>query len=87
MWAVVVNVEINDLAAAKEGLDEVVASVTQAPGFVTGSWIQLDERHGISVAVFDADEDQVRSGAPTKGSTAGGVTMTSVEVGEVLAHA
>lgn len=87
MWAVVVNVEINDPAEARAGLEEVVAGVRQAPGFVAGYWIQLEDGHGTSIAVFDASEEQVRAGMPEQGSSARGVTMTSVQIGEVLAHA
>jgi hypothetical protein len=87
MWAVVVNVEINDVAEARAGLEEVVASVRLAPGFVAGYWIQLEDTQGTSIAVFDATEEQVRAGMPEQGSSARGVTMTSVQMGEVLAHA
>jgi len=87
MWAVVVKVDITDLDDARASLDEVVASVRQAPGFVSGYWIQLDDGHGISLAVFDAEESQVRARAPEIGSTERGVTFTGVEFGEVLAYA
>lgn len=86
MWAVVINVDINDAVAAKQGLDEqMLPTIRQAPGFVGGSWVLLDERHGTSIAVFETQE-QARAGLPEKGATAPGVTMTNVEVGEVLAH-
>ena len=49
MHAVVVEVEIQDDAAARKGLEDVVATVKQAPGLVAGYWIRLDERHGTSV--------------------------------------
>ena len=87
MWAVVVNVKVNDTAEAIAGLEEVVAEVRQAPGFVAGYWIQLEDGLGTSIAVFDATEEQVRAGMPQPGSSARGVTMTSVQIGEVLAHA
>ncbi len=86
MHAVVVNVEINDPDAARKGLEELVPTIKQAPGFVAGYWIHLDDRHGISVVIFET-EDQARAGAPPADGSAAGVTMTGVSVGEVLAGA
>lgn len=36
MYAVVVEVAINDPVAAHQGLEQVVPAVAQAPGFVAG---------------------------------------------------
>jgi hypothetical protein len=87
MWAVMITVDLEDLAVAKQELTEqVVPALRQAPGFVGGYWIQLDERHGTSVAVF-ASEEQARASAPPAGSSSRGVTATGISFGEVLAHA
>ena len=86
MHAVVVNVEITDPDAARQGLAEIVPQVTSAPGFVAGYWVRIDDRRGTSVVVFET-EDQARAGAPPADGSAPGVTMTSVSVGEVLASA
>ena len=86
MHAVVVNVEIDDPDAARKGLEDLVPTIEQAPGFVAGYWIRLDDRHGTSVVIFEA-EDQARAGAPPADGTAPGVKMTGVAVGEVLASA
>ena len=61
-------------------------TVKQAPGFVAGYWIRVDDRHGTSVVVFETEEQAGAAGPPADGS-APGVTMTSVSVGEVLASA
>ena len=88
MWAVVVNVTFKDSSTAKSELDNVVATVKQAPGFVAGYWVQLDDHNGTSIVVFDADKEQVTAAAPREGTTSpGGVTFSSVKIGEVLAHA
>jgi hypothetical protein len=51
MWAVVITVDINDLAKAKRSLDEeLVPMVRQQAGFVGGYWIHLDGDHGTSVS-------------------------------------
>jgi hypothetical protein len=86
MHAHVVNVDIADSDTARKGLEEVVTTVKAAPGFVAGYWIQLDEAHGTSVAVFETEE-QARAVAPPVGGGMEGVTITSVQVGEVVGSA
>jgi hypothetical protein len=84
--AVVVEVEIQDDAAARKGLEDVVATVKQAPGLVAGYWIRLDERHGTSVVIFETQE-QAHAAKPPADGSAPGVRMPNVSVGEVLASA
>ena len=87
MHAVVVRVTIDDESRSVEQLrQEVVPRVSQAPGFVTGYWVRLEDgKQGRSVIVFDSEEsahsaaDQLR---PPEG-----VTFESVEIGEVVANA
>jgi hypothetical protein len=87
MHAVVAKVEITDPEPAEKMLrEEVVPRVTQAPGFVGAYWIQHADNTGTSVVVFESEE-QARAGAPTPGPGGPGVTFTSVEFGEVVAHA
>ena len=62
------------------------AVVRQAPGFVSGYWIRLDEHNGTSFVIFE-NEDQARAAAPQEGSSTPGVTISSIQFGEVLAHA
>ena len=86
MHAVVVTVDIVDPDAARQGLDDVVAMVRQAPGFLAGYWVRVDDAHGTSVVVFESEE-RARAAAPPADGGAPGVKMTSVAVGEVLASA
>jgi hypothetical protein len=86
MHAHVVTVDITDSDAATKGLEELVPTVKAAPGFVAGYWIRLDDTHGTSVAVFDT-EDQARTAAPPVGGGMDGVTVTGVQIGEVLGSA
>jgi hypothetical protein len=87
MYAVVATVEITDSdAAAKDLQERVIPMVSQAPGFVGGYWVRIDEGHGTSVVVFETEE-QARAGAPEVGGGPAGVTFTSVEFGEVAGHA
>ena len=86
MHAHVVTVDITDPDAATKGLEELVPTVKASPGFVAGYWIRLDETHGTSVAVFET-EDQARAVAPPVGGGMDGVTITGVQIGEVLGSA
>ena len=87
MHAVVVNVTINDRAAAESELrDQLIPRVSQTPGFVNGYWTIKDD-NGLTMITFESEDaanqmsEQVRSAAP------GAVTLENVEVREVAAHA
>jgi heme-degrading monooxygenase HmoA len=87
MYAVEATVDITDGEAAMKGLaEQVVPMVKQAPGFVSGYWVRLDESHGTSIIVFETEE-QARTGAPEVGGESPGVVFTSVTFGEVAGHA
>ena len=90
MHAVVVNVSINDVERGVAMLhEEVVPRASQAPGFVAGYWLKSDDNRGLSVLVVESEEaaralaQQVESGGPPSDA----VTLESVEVREVMAHA
>ena len=87
MHAVIVNVTITDPEAAESVLrEQIVPRVSQAPGFVTGHWTRKDNS-GMSMIIFDSEEaatgmsEQIPSTVPDE------VTLESVEVREVVAHA
>jgi hypothetical protein len=87
MHATVVHANINDLAEAKRGLDEqVLPTLKSAPGFVGAYFVALDESHGVSVAVFETEE-QAKAGAPPEGAVAPGVTMDTIQFGVVIGAA
>jgi hypothetical protein len=87
MHAVVVHVSINDAEAAAQALrDQVVPRVSQAPGFVAGYWVGAGEGKGVSLMVFETEE-QARGLAGQVQSPGDAVTFDSIDVGEVEAHA
>jgi hypothetical protein len=87
MHAAVVHVQITDTAEAKRGVEEeVLPTLTKAPGFIAAYYVAVDDSHGVSIEVFQT-EDQAKAVLPTEGAEAPGVRMTSIEVGEVLASA
>jgi hypothetical protein len=87
MNAVVINVTFTDVSAARAELDQLVPQVSAAPGFVAGYWISLSADKGTSVVVFDSAESAQGLVAMLGAAPAMAVTVDSVEVGEVLAHA
>jgi len=87
MHAVVINVTFTDRAAATAELDGLVPQVSSAPGFVAGYWIALSEDKGTSTVVFDSAESAQGLLATMQGAEPMSVTVDSVEVGEVMAHA
>ena len=87
MHAVVVRVRIAEEGAALAALrDEVVPQVSQAPGFVAGYWTRKDNA-GLSMIVFESEDAARAAGERIPGTVPEGVTLESVEVREVVAHA
>ncbi len=86
MHAHVVSVDFTDVEVIVENLQDLVPNLKASRGFVAGYWIRLDDAHGMSVAVYGT-EDQARAAAPPVGSSMRGVTVTSVQIGEVMASA
>jgi hypothetical protein len=68
--------------------DRVVPGVSQAPGFITGTWVELPSGEGMSLVVFDS-EANARNAAPAVGMRPQDdpVTVTAVTHCAVLAHA
>jgi hypothetical protein len=88
MHAVVVDVSIRDRESAEHELrEQVVPRVSQAPGFVSGFWLEPIQGKGHSVVVFESEEaangmaEMVRTNAPSQ------VTIDNVEVRAVVANA
>ena len=78
---------IADLAEAKRGLDEEVIPVTKgAPGLLGPYFVALDDSHGISIEVFETEE-QARAFAPPEGAGAPGVTVATIQFGAVIGSA
>jgi hypothetical protein len=87
MHAVFVNVAVHDRdAAVKELQEQVVPTVSSAPGFVAGYWVALPEGKGRGTIVFDS-ESAARAAAAQVGAAREAVTIESVVVGEVVASA
>lgn len=87
MHAVVVTVTLKDYGAATKFLhEEVVPNVKQAPGFVGGYWVSIDERAGRAIIACESEEAARNVAAFVQGSPDGTVTLEKVEVGKVEEH-
>ena len=87
MHAVVVSVTVHDREAAVSELNEqVVPRERTAPGFVASYWIALPNGQGRGTIVFDG-EAAAQAVAGRVGAPGEAVTIDSVEVCEVVAHA
>jgi len=90
MHAVVVKVTVNDFERGRKMLEEeVVPRVSQAPGFVSGYWTAGEGNSGMSMIVFDS-EDNAKGAAEfiqSHAESSDPVTLDGVEVREVVASA
>lgn len=85
MHAIVIHANIHDPAEAKRGLDEnVVPMIKHAPGFVGAYFVALGDGQGVSIEVFETEE-QAKAAAPPEDAAAAGVTLDSIQFGEVIA--
>jgi hypothetical protein len=92
MHAVVVTVSIaaGQFEASRKSLQEnVVPQVSKAPGFVKGYWAAaLDGTNGLSLVVFKTQPEAENAAKMARSAPmAPGVTVTNVEVREVVAEA
>jgi hypothetical protein len=87
MHAVVANVRIEDVGAAREALADLrLRIVPRAPGFVSAYWLAPVDGIGMSVIVFDSKEhaeEALRYPLPPLP----GVTPLTAEIREVYASA
>ena len=89
MHAVIVSVTISDGEAATTHLrNEIVPRIKQAPDFVAGYWVRIaGGDKGRGTIVFES-EDAARTAADqVTQNPAEGVTIDSVDVGEVVQSA
>jgi hypothetical protein len=87
MHAVIIDVTFKDVSAAQAELSQLVPQVSAAPGFVAGYWIALSPNKGMSIVIFESEAVAQALAEMAQGAPAMAVTMDSLEVGEVMAHA
>jgi hypothetical protein len=89
MHAVVVRVSINDTEAATRFLHErIVPGISQAPGFVTGHWVQWDDNsQGAAMMVFESEDAANQAKEMIQPPPDNSASIERLEVGEVVANA
>ncbi len=87
MHAVVIPVHFNDTDAAREELRDLVPRVAAMPGFVAGYWISFSREEGSTTLVFESEEAAEALAGLARGAPGAAVTLLSVDVGRVMAHA
>lgn len=87
MHTLVVRSTIRDREQATAFLREQgIPRFRQAPGFVAGQWVRLDDGRGTGMITFESEDaaraaaEQLRSNPPP----ADAVTIDSLEIGEVV---
>jgi hypothetical protein len=86
MHARVIHANISDLAEAKRGVDEVIRGIKRTRGFLDAYFVAIDDSHGISIEVFETEE-LARATSPPEGAEAPGVTVRTIQFGEVVGSA
>jgi hypothetical protein len=87
MHAVIVTVTISDHETAEGHLREnVVPGVSQAPGFVAGYWTRQGDS-GLGMVVFESEDAAKAMSERVPAMVPDVVTLESVDVREVVAHA
>ena len=87
MHAVVVRVTVSNREGAEQNLREkIVPRVSQASGFVHGYWTRKDDQ-GLAMVVFESEEAATSMSQQVPNMVNADVTLESVEVREVVAHA
>jgi hypothetical protein len=89
MHAVVVTAKIDDYEPARKILHErVIPMVQQQPGFVSGTWLAPIDGRGLSVVVFETEENAsgMRSQLESM-PMEGPVTIESIQIREVAGRA
>jgi hypothetical protein len=87
MHARVIHADIADLAEAKRGLNEqVIPTIKGAPGFLGAYFVTVDDSHGLSIEVFETEE-QARAFAPPEGAEGPGVKVDAIQFGAIIGSA
>jgi len=90
MYGVVTQATIHDFEQAKKILNEQgIPRLSQAPGFVSGHWVLVDENRGRGMLIFESEEAAQAGAEMVRANAPGGpaITVDSIDVGEVVGHA
>ena len=89
MHAVVVSVTVDDPEGSTKNLrEEIVPRISQAPGFVAGYWVRIEGGDkGRGTIACESEEAARGLAEQIQANPNPGVTIESVDIGEVVASA
>ncbi len=90
MHAVLMTVTIDPagLDQAQKALhEEINPMVSAAPGFIAGYWLDPTDGEGLSLVVFETEEQARQTAPPPGASPTPGVTIANVQFRPVVASA
>ena len=90
MHAALVKLTINPdqaPAAAKTLVDDILPTVRSARGFIAGYWLEPADGRGLSIVLFETEEQAREATPPASSWAAPGVTIREVEFRRVAASA
>ena len=88
MHAIVAHVNIHDQVETKRALDqEFIPMLRGASGFVGAYFVAVDDTHGVSIQVFETEEQAKAAAPPETGPGMGGVKLDTVQFGDVIGAA
>jgi hypothetical protein len=90
MYAVVGNVTIKDFERGLPALrDEILPRVRATPGLVSAYWLRSGDTRGMSLIVLESEEaaKALARTIQAEGPPTDAVTLESIDVHEIVAHA
>jgi hypothetical protein len=85
---VTVTIDPTELDQAQTALrEQVIPMVSAAPGFVAGYWLEPADGQGLSLVLFETEEQARQAAPPAGASPTPGVTVAAVEFRLVTASA
>jgi hypothetical protein len=74
-------------AAAEALMSDILPKVRSASGFVSGYWLEPARGQGLSIVLFETEEQARDATPPVNSWAAPGISITDVEVRRVAATA
>ena len=88
MYAVIIDVTLDDPAAAKAELPtQVIPMLKGIPDFVGGHWVALSEDRGTSICLFESEASAKALASQAESTPMPHITTQRIEVGEIMASA
>ncbi|MFF3767631.1 hypothetical protein ACFYYR_26615 [Streptomyces sp. NPDC001922] len=90
MHAVLVTLTIEPVlapVAAAALMEDIMPSVRSAPGFIAGYWMEPVDGRGLSMVLFESEDEARAATPPAADWTAPGVTIEGTEIRRVAATA